>query len=552
MKRVLAAALVFATTSLFAGSHVVATKAALSTASPAATALGLSVLKRGGNAIDAAVAVAFALAVVHPQAGNLGGGGFLVYYDADSKVVWTLDFREVAPAAATRDMFEKADSRTGVAASGVPGSVAGLGAMHERFGSLPWKDLVMPSAQLAREGIRTDVELELELREEQEKRKIAQFPSTAALFFPEGKPLPNGSTLVQNDLAATLERIATGGAKEFYEGETATRFVEAYKAAGGNITFRDLRDYKPVWRAPLRIDFGRYSIYSVAPPSAGGLVLAQALNILAAYDLNAAGFQTPRAIHMQAEATRRAYIDRNKYVGDPATTRIPLRDLLSNQRASQWRKSIDMARSTPTVSLTEPATTIVEGNHTTHFTIVDAAGNVAAVTTTINENFGSGFVVPGCGFFLNNEMDDFTARPGTPNRYGMIQSTANAIEPGKRMVSSMTPAIVMKDDAPILALGTRGGPSIPTQVLQILLNVLVYKKPLVDAVAAPRYHQQATPDEIAYEMERAPAETITALNAMGHGVQRRMSIGDVHAISIEGGKIIAVADPRRGGAAGGF
>ena len=552
MKRIVAIAFLFVSTSLFAGSHVVATKAALSTASPAATALGLSVLKRGGNAIDAAVAVSFALAVAHPQAGNLGGGGFLVYYDASSKVVWTLDYREVAPGAATRDMFEKADSRTGAAASGVPGSVAGLGAMHERFGAMPWKDLVTPSAQLAREGIRTDLELERELGEEQEKRKIAQFPSTAAIFFPEGKPLPHGSTLVQSDLAATLERIAAGGAKEFYEGETATRFVEAFKTAGGNISFRDLREYKPVWRAPLRIDFGQYSIYSMAPPSAGGLVLAQALNILAAYDLTKAGFQTPRAIHLQAESTRRAYIDRNKYMGDPATTRIPLRDLLSNQRATQWRKSIDTARATPTISLAEPATTIVEGNHTTHFTIVDAAGNVAAVTTTLNENFGSGFVVPGCGFFMNNEMDDFTASPGKPNRYGMIQSTANAIEPGKRMVSSMTPTIVFKNGAPILTLGTRGGPSIPTTVLQILLNVLVYKKPLVDAVAAPRFHQQAMPDEIAYEIEKVPDATLKALSAMGHGIQRRMSIGDVHAIAIEDGRIIAVADPRRGGAAGGF
>jgi len=543
---------------LFAGSHIVATTAALSTATPQTTAVGLSVLKRGGNAIDAAVAVSFALAVAHPQAGNLGGGGFLVYYEASTKAVWTLDYREVAPAAAKRDMYIKPDgttseaSRTGVLASGVPGSVAGLAAMHKKFGSRSWKELMAPAVSLAREGIRVDAELERELREAKDKRSIDQFSGTAAIFFPEGKAASAGSKLVQSDLAATLERIATNGADDFYDGETAKRLVETFRQAGGNLSFRDLRDYKAVWRAPLKIRFGEYSIYTMAPPSAGGLVLAQALNILSGYDLAAVGFQTPGAVHLQAEAERRAYIDRNKYLGDPATTRIPLRDLLSAARAAQWRRSIESTRATPTVHLTEPTLTVAEGDHTTHFTIVDSSGNIAAVTTTLNENFGSGFVVPGLGILMNNEMDDFTPAPGKPNRYGMIQSSANAIEPGKRMVSSMTPTIVFKGDKPFLALGTRGGPTIPTTVLQILLNVIVFKKSLVDAVAAPRYHQQGLPEDIACEISLAPKPLLAALREMGHGIQQRDSIGDIHAIGFENGKLVAVADPRRGGAAGGF
>ncbi len=470
----------------------------------------------------------------------------------------TLDYREVAPAAAKRDMYANADgttsdaSRTGPLASGVPGSVAGLAAMHERFGSLTWKELLVPAILLAREGIRVDAELERELGEANEKRNIVQFPGTAAIFFPDGKPVAAGSKLVQSDLAATIERIATIGPGDFYDGETAKRLVETFKQAGGNLAFRDLRDYKPVWRAPLKIKFGEYSIYTMAPPSAGGLVLAETLNILSGYDLSRAGFQSPAAIHLQAEAMRRAYIDRNKYVGDPAATRVPMRELLSAARAAQWRTSIDLAKSTPTVLLSEPTLTVAEGDHTTHFTIVDTAGNIAAITTTLNENFGSGLVVPGLGFLMNNEMDDFTPAPGKPNRYGMIQSAANAIEPGRKMVSSMTPAIVLKGDRPFLALGTRGGPTIPTTILQVLLNVIVYRKSLVDAVAAPRYHQQGLPEDIAYEMALAPKSLILALRAMGHGVAQRDAIGDVHAIAFENGKIVAVADPRRGGAAGGF
>jgi gamma-glutamyltranspeptidase/glutathione hydrolase len=537
-----------------AGSQAVASHAALSTVSPYATQVGLSILKKGGNAVDAAVAVSFALAVAHPQAGNLGGGGFLLYYDAKTKAVWSLDFREVAPLGATRDMFAKepAASQTGALAIGVPGTVAGLDAMHQRFGTLRWKELVAPAARLARDGVKTDATLQADLAAAREKRHIEQFGATAALFFPNDKPLPAGSTLVQPDLANTLERIATFGARELYEGDIAKKLIEYVRTSGGLLGYRDLHDYTPVWRSPIRIKFRGYDIYTMAPPSAGGLVIGESLNILNGYDLNAAGFQTPASIHLLAEAMRRAYIDRNKYLGDPASARIPYRELLSSERAQQWRASIDVKKSTPTHLLAEPGTNVAEGQHTTHFTIVDEHGNVVAMTTTLNDNFGSGLIVPGLGFFLNNEMDDFTSAPGKPNRYGLVQGTANAIEPGKRMASSMSPTIVLKNDKPYLALGTRGGPTIPTSVLQVLLNVLVYKKPLAEAVAAPRYHQQAVPEDVAYEEGRAPKPLLASLNEMGHGVHGREPIGDVHAILIDGGRLTAVADPRAGGAAGGY
>jgi gamma-glutamyltranspeptidase/glutathione hydrolase len=541
-----------------AGSQVTASKAALSTISPQATQAGLNVLKKGGNAIDAAVAVAFALAVTHPQAGNLGGGGFLTYYEAKTKGVWTLDFREVAPLAAKRDMYLQADgsidkaSRTGPLASAVPGTPAGLAAMHQRFGSKPWKELLVPAIQLARDGFMTDADLARDLTDEQKKRNIDQYISTASLFYPEGHPLRAGSKLLQPDLATTLERLGEYGAADFYDGETADKLVRAVRAGGGLLSYRDLKDYKPVWRAPIRIDFRNYSLYTTAPPSGGGLILGEALNILSGFDLEAAGFQTAKSIHLETEAMRRAYIDRNRYLGDPAVVRIPYSELLSAERARQWRTSLNVNKSTPTVTLGEPGSLSPEGNHTTHFTIADSEGNVVAITYTLNDNFGCGFVVPGLGFFMNDEMDDFTTAPGKANIYGLIQSNANIIAPGKRMASSMAPTIILRDGKPWLALGTRGGATIPTTILQVFLNMAVYKKTLQEAIAAPRYHQQGYPEEVAYERGLAPRSTVDALISIGHPVEERDPFGDVHAILLDKGKILAVADPRHGGSAGGF
>lgn len=538
--------------------EIIAERAALSTVSPEATKIGLSVLSGGGNAIDAAVAVSLALAVTHPQAGNLGGGGFLVYYDADNDAVWTLDFREIAPAAANRTMYLNESSEpirdastVGPLASGVPGSVAGLEAMHERFGSRPWGELVEPAVSLAREGfVWRPIDVE-HLAEAQENRRIDRFPATAALLFPGGTPLTAGTIVRQPELGRTLSRIASEGPREFYEGTTSRMLVDAMQRDGGIISARDLREYRPIWRAPIRIDYYDFAIYTMAPPSAGGVLLAQMLQIVKPFDLRSFGFQTARSIHLMSEVQRRAYLDRNRYLGDPATSRIPFGMLFSEDRAALWRRSIDLERATPTTALVERSSG-AEPGETTHFSIVDARGNIASVTTTINTFFGSGYLVPEAGFFLNNEMDDFTTAPGKPTAYGLVQGDVNAIEPGKKMASSMTPAIVFRGDDPYMVLGSPGGGTIPTTVLQVLLNVAVHGMSLGAAIEAPRFHHQAWPDQISYEKGRVDLELVGLLNQMGHATKEVPSIGDVHAILFRDGSIHAAADSRRGGLAGGY
>ncbi len=515
---------------LSAGSVAVAQHAALATASPYATQIGLDVMKRGGNAIDAAVAVAFALAVAHPQAGNLGGGGFLVYYESATHSVWTLDFRETAPAAATHDMFAGGkSSRDGALAAAVPGTVAGLAAMHQRFGKTPWKDLVSPAIRLAQEGVRISADQQMDIARAKKERNI-KFVSDP------------GSPFVQKELAATLQRLAEKGAKDFYDGEIAARIVDDVRAAGGVLALRDLRDYKPVWRAPIRVTFREFDVYTLPPPSAAGLMIGEELNILSGFDLKAAGYQSPRAMHLMAEAARRAAIDRDRYLGDPATLRMPYRELLSPERANQWRTSMDATRATPTMSLTEPASTMSASVHTTHFSIVDPSGNVAAVTTSLGDDFGSGFVVPRCGFLLNNAMHDFSTSERSPN----------ALASGRRMATSVAPTIVLRRGQPYLALGTSGGAAIPNIVLQTFLAVALYGKSLPDAVSAGRCDQQAAPEDISCEFTKTPAESISRLRTMGHGVREGEAVGDVQALMIETQRITAVSDPRHGGAAGGF
>jgi gamma-glutamyltranspeptidase / glutathione hydrolase len=532
MKRLAVACVaVFAAMPLSAGSVAIAQHAALATASPYATHIGLDVMKRGGNAIDAAVAVALALAVAHPQAGNLGGGGFLVYYEAATHSVWTLDFREVAPAAAKPDMFGGGgkSSRDGALAAGVPGTVAGLAAMHARFGKSPWKDLVAPAIRLAEEGVRISADQQNDVARAKKARNIEFVGNPASPF-------------VQKELAATLHRLAEKGANDFYDGEIAARMVDGVRAAGGILALRDLRDYKAVWRAPIRVTFREFDLYTLPPPSAAGLMIGEELNILSGFDLKGAGYQTPRSVHLMAEASRRAAIDRDRYLGDPATLRMPYRDLLSPERGKQWRASIDPARATPTISLTEPASTIAEGTHTTHFSIIDQAGNVAAVTTSLGDDFGSGFVVPQCGFLLNNAMHDFASGERSPN----------ALAGSRRMATSVAPTIILRRGQPFLVLGTSGGAAIPNIVLQTFLAVGLYGKSLPDAVAAARCDQQATPEDIRCEHTKTPAETISRLRAMGHGVLEGEAFGDIQALMIDAQRITAVSDPRHGGAAGGL
>lgn len=483
------------TATAFAGSQVTAKHAALATPSPAATRIGLSVLKNGGNAIDAAVAVSFALAVLEPKATGLGGGGFLTYYDAESGGIWTLDFREAAPAAAKRPPGNVAFK--GALAAAVPGFVAGLDAMHDRFGSRPWRELVGPAQRLAKD-----------------------------------------------DLAKTLLRIGEQGGHDFYDGELANKLVEAVQKAGGAFSFRDLRDYKAIWRAPVRITFHGAGIYTVAPPAAGGLVIGSILKIVSGLDspVRPSGLQSPAYVHFLAEAERRAAVDRDKYLADPAAGRVPMHDLLSDERAALWRASIDPNRVTPTAMLTEPGTVTQPSAHTTHVSIVDAQGNVVSLTTSIGEEGGSGFTVPGLGVLLNGAMNDFSG----------ASSTTNSVAGGNRPASPLSPVIVLRDGKPVLAIGTPGGAMISTTIAQILLDMLVFNRTLADAIAAPRWSQQATPEEVAYEQGRAPQATIDALLALGHGVRAQESIGDVQAVSIDGKKLLAISDPRHGGAAGGY
>ncbi|HEV7486459.1 MAG TPA: gamma-glutamyltransferase [Thermoanaerobaculia bacterium] len=476
-----AAALIVAA-NLTAGSQVTATHAAIATSSPAATQIGLRVLRDGGNAIDAAVAVSFALAVLEPKSTGLGGGGFLTYYDAETGGVWTLDFREAAPAAAKRPA---SGPFTGPQAAAVPGFVAGLGAMHERFGSRAWREVVAPAQRLAKD-----------------------------------------------DLAKTLQRLGEHGAHDFYDGEIANKLVEAV-----HFSFRDLRDYKAIWRAPVRITFRGADIYTVAPPAAGGLVLGEILKIVGGLDLS-----RPNYIHLLVEAERRAAIDRDKFLADPSANRVPLHDLLSDERAALWRASIDPNRVTPTVALAEPGAVTTPPSHTTHVSIVDAQGNVVSLTTSVGDEASTGFNVTSLGFAINDSMNDFSSVP----------TATNSLAAGNRPASPLSPVIVLRGGKPLLAIGTPGGVTIPTTIAQILLDLLVFNRTPTDAIAASRYSQQAVPEEIAYEQSRAPQSVIDALLAMGHGVRARGLIGDVQAVWIDRGKLLAISDARHGGAAGGF
>jgi gamma-glutamyltranspeptidase/glutathione hydrolase len=475
------------------GSQVTATHAALATSSPLATQIGVRVLKDGGSAADAAVAVALLIGVAQPESSGIGGGGMLTYYESKSGAIWTLDFLSIAPAAVKPEM---AGTRMGVKAVGTPGLLAGLDVLHRKFGLRPWKAVVEPAVVLARET---------------------------------GK----------KELAATLQRISEAGARDFYDGEIGNRIASKVKDAGGVLGFQDLRSYAAIWRAPMRIEFNGYDIYLPPAPSSGALVIGETLNILSTYDLLASGFNTPKTLHLLDEALRRASIDRTHYIGDPAGARIPYRDLLSSARADAWRKTIAPDRFTPAGGLAEPEMTATPGAHTTHISIADTAGNVVSMTLTLGDDSGSGFVVPGTGVLMNDALAAFSTK------------VPNALEGGKRAATPLSPAIVLKDKHPLIAIGSPGGDAIPSAILQVLLNVMVYKKPLGDAVAAPRIQQSDAPDDMEYERALSQ-ETLAALSTMGHPVAQRETIGDVQALMFDGGNIIAVADPRHGGAAGGF
>jgi len=521
--------------------------------SPIAVEVGVDVLRRGGNAVDAAAAVGFALAVVHPAAGNIGGGGFLVLRLATGEVA-TLDYREAAPGRATRDMYLDSNgtvlptSITGHLASGVPGSVAGLAEAHRRFGRLPWAEVVAPAVRLAREGFILDSARARGLRGAAER--LEQFPASARQFLPGGAAPAVGDLFVQADLAQTLTAIADDGPAVFYTGWVADSIVAEMERGGGLMTHEDLAAYRPFWRDPITFTYRGHTIHSMAPSSSGGITLALMLNMLEGTD-SLPAFGSAAHVHLLTEVMRRAFADRNHYLGDPAFVDMPVAALVSQTYADARRAGIAADQATPSPAIGPgPA----EPTETTHYSIVDAEGNAVAVTTTINGGFGSAVTVSGAGFLLNNEMDDFAAAPDQPNQYGLVQGAANAIAPGKRMLSAMTPTVVLDPDGALLmVLGTPGGPTIITTVAQVISNVVDHRMRLDSAVAAPRIHHQHLPDTIRYESGGLDRRTVRRLRAMDHAPRERPSYsGEVAAIIRVGTRWVGVADPRMRGDAAGY
>src|SRR5207237_3443173 len=521
------------------------------TAHPLATQAGVGILKQGGNAIDAAVAVAFALEVVLPDAGNIGGGGFIVHRSAAGEVL-ALDYREAAPAAATHDMYldsagnvtEK--SLVGHLASGVPGSVLGRDTAWRRLGSLPWPVLLAPAIRLAN-GHVVDSARSRDITTD--RGRLAQFPASRAQFLPNDSAPAPGKLWQQPDLARTLQLISDSGPDVFYRGQIADLIVAEMQRGQGLITKNDLRAYRAKWRTPVELTYRRYTSYSMPPPSSGGVTMGEILNILEGYDTIPA-LGTPAYEHLLAEAMRRAFMDRNHWLGDPDFVQMPIERLLSKSYGASLRSEIDLQHATPT----PPSVTTGGGVHTTHYSIVDARGNAASVTTTLNGGFGSGVTVTGAGFLLNNEMDDFASAPGKPNMYGLVQVEANAIAPGKRMLSAMTPSIVLDKSGQLqMVLGTPGGPTIITSVTQVILDLLDQRMTLSAAMAAPRIHHQALPDVTRYEDGGFSDATLEALKNMGHRMEPwRGRQGIVEAIQRTAGGWIGVSDPRAAGRALGY
>src|SRR6266513_2172190 len=530
---------------------VTAPHAMVVTAHPLATDAGVEILKQGGNAIDAAVAVGFALEVVLPVAGNIGGGGFIVHRTASGEVS-ALDYREAAPSGATRNMYVDSagnvtdKSLIGYLASGVPGSVAGLHEAWKRYGSLPWATVLAPAIRLA-QGHVIDTARSRNIYYDREL--LARFSASRAQFLVNDSAPAPGSLWKQPELARTLQLISDSGPDVFYRGQIADLIVAEMQRGGGLITKDDLRRYRAKWRTPIALSYRGHTIYSMPPPSSGGVTMGEILNILEGYDTLPA-FGTAAYVHLVTEAMRRAFIDRNRWLGDPDFVDMPLDRLLSKSYAATLRSHIDPTHATPT----PPNAATSEGMHTTHYSIVDSMGNAAAVTTTLNNGFGSAVTVTGAGFLLNDEMDDFAAAPGKPNMYGLVQGEANAVAGDKRMLSAMTPSIVLDSAGNLLmVVGTPGGPTIITSVTQVILNVIDQKMSLADAVAAPRIHHQALPDQTYYERGGLSPETVRALEAMGHKMeQRRGRSGIIAAIYKTAGGWVGVADPRYDGAALGY
>ena len=543
-----------------------ARKAMVASTSEIASRVGVDVMKRGGNAVDAAVAVGFVLAVTWPSAGNLGGGGFMLIRKADGTAE-AIDYRERAPLAARRDLYLdemgnviKGMSTDGYRAVAVPGTVAGLALVHERYGKLKWEEVVEPARKLAAEGFEVSYHLARSLSVRSTIEKMQPWAETRRIYQRDGKFYEMGETFVQPELAAVLARIKANP-RDFYEGETARLIAADMKANGGIITMEDLRAYEPTIRQPLRGTYRGYEILTMPPPSSGGIALLEMLHMLEPYHLKSMGWHSSRYVHTLVEVMRRAFADRATYLGDTDFVKVPVAGLLSRDYATMRAKDIT-DQATPSKDVKGGGPAAYESPDTTHYSIVDAEGNVVSTTYTLNDSYGAGVTVKGTGILLNNEMDDFTSKVGVANVYGLIQGEANAIAPKKRPLSSMTPTIVLKDARPYLVLGSPGGPTIITTVLQSILNVIDFDMSIQQAVSAPRFHHQWIPDHIFWERFDLEGDTREALEARGHAFRplpgmdkyEPGDIGDAQAVLIdpETGMRMGGSDPRRGGAAVGW
>ncbi len=519
-----------------------------------ASEIGADILRKGGNAVDAAVAVGFALSVVLPRAGNLAGGGFMMVYLADKDKTIAIDYRETAPAAAYKDVFlDKSGypiankSLKTLSASGVPGTVAGLHYALENYGSMSWSEVIEPAEKLARKGIIVDDDMARFFYKDQ--MFLANSAETCRVYLKaDCKPYVAGDVFIQEDLADSLVYLQQQGKAGFYQGDIAKKLVAAMEQGGGLITAKDLADYRVKEVAPIRGTFRGYEILTMPPPSSGGVHLIQMLNMFEALDLDGIQQGSAAMIHLQTEIFKRAFADRSTFLGDPDFVKVPSEGLTSKKYAKVLTKNIKRNKITPSSDIKAGKPSEYESPDTTHFSVMDNAGNVVSSTYTLNHNYGSGLTIPGTGILLNNTMDDFSLKPGSPNSYGLIGGTANAIAANKRPLSSMTPTIVLKDGAPYLATGTPGGSKIITAVFQQLVNVLYFKMNIAEATIAPRAHHQWQPD-ILYVERNISADTVQLLKNMGYTVEVSSSLGSLQSIMNHNGVFLGAADPRRPGAA---
>ncbi len=539
----------------------------VSSVSEIASQVGVDVLKRGGNAIDAAVAVGLALAVVWPSAGNLGGGGFMVIRQAGGKAT-VIDYREMAPAAAHRNVYldEKGDyiaesSTYGAAAAGVPGTVAGMAYALEKYGTMKWADVTEPARKLAADGFPVWYQLERSLKGA--TKGLSRYPETKRIFLRDGNPYETGEIFKQPELAAVFERMIKQGPREFYEGKTAQLIEAAMKRAAGTgpnlkgktwMTVEDLKNYKPVEREPLRTTYRGHEIITMPPPSSGGVAMIEMLNILERYDLKSMGAGSSQAIHIMVEAMRRAFADRAQFLGDTDFVKVPVAGLISRKYADKVAATIDPEHASTSQEIKNGDPLPYESEETTHFTVVDKDGNVASNTYTINDSYGNKITVEGAGFLLNNEMDDFAAKPGTPNAYKLIQGESNAVAARKRPLSAMTPTIVLKDGKLWFAVGSPGGPTIINTVTQVIINIVDHGMNIQQAIDWPRVHHQWMPDEIVYEPYGLAPDVMTRLKSMGHKFGNSRPIGDAQGVMVEDqtGVRLGGSDPRLDGRSVGY